>query len=145
MSLLEVQLAMMLLLVAALTALAVAPTGLRSAQHAQDASLTASYARHLMESTMALQFSHQSSVPPAPGTFNDVNTIFPSAPAGIYTYRIDVSPLSYDPRTGAAYAGGVTNPEVHCIQVTVNWRNQNANGTTGTHTVRLVGYSAKTK
>lgn len=127
----------MLMLTAVLIAVAIMPTATRSTQHSQDAITTMEYARHLLESTMSLDFNHQTSVPAGAG-FYDVDTVFASAPAGVYTYRIDVSNM-IDP------VSGVANSWVHCIQVTVNWNDVNANGTTGTHTAELVGCSAQTQ
>lgn len=133
-SLLEVQLAMMLLLVAVLTALAVTPTGMHGVQQAQGRTFVTSYARHVLESTLALPFNQQQSVGSTP-----LETIIPGIPSGIYTYTITVQAVAQ-------------NTEIHSIEATILWWeltrqqipvNSTDPGTKLQKNVRLVTYSAK--
>jgi Tfp pilus assembly protein PilV len=125
-SLLEVQLALMLLLIAVLTAVAMTPTGLRSVEQAQrSTNVVGYYARHLLESTLALEFNRQASV-----VSTKLEETIASAPPNTYTYTIDVATLP-------------TNAEVHTVQVTLNWSDEDGNGNAIPRSVKLVGYSAR--
>lgn len=123
-TLLEVQISLLLLMVGVLAVVAMAPVGSRNIDLARKSTLAMSYARHLMESTRALAYDHQGTV-----SRRTLVGLLPSVPDGFeYQVLVDIPP---------------ENVELHRIEVTVFWLDQDARGAPFPRSYRLVGYSAK--
>jgi hypothetical protein len=130
---------MMLMLVAVLAIVALAPMGMRGVSVGSNNSLAMGYAQLLMEQTCALPFSLQTvNTPPGPVAQQLTTQIIPSVTSGPgWTYQIGIS---YPKDT----SGNVINYEMHQIEVTVFWFEDNPSGKQIQKSYRLVGYSAYT-
>lgn len=123
-TLLEVQIALMLLMVGVLTVVAMAPLGNRNVDLARSHTHAMSYAAHVMESVRALPYDHQGSV-----SRRSLAGVLPGVPSGFeYQVGVDIPP---------------ENVEIHRIEVTIYWTDLSARGGVYAKSYRLVGYSAR--
>jgi len=123
-TLIEVQVAILVLFVAILAAVALAPIGMSGVQLAERNAHAMNYARHIMEATIALPYNRQIGMSLRPLTA----TIIPGVQPG-YSCETLISNLP--------------GPNLHQIEVNIYWTDASAAHQSMTRAYRLVAYSAK--
>lgn len=120
----EIEIALLVFLLAILTVVAFAPVGLRSMKLGEKHTQAMNYARHLMEFTRALSFDYQTSVPYQELT----SAIIPGVQQGYY-FEVKVDALP-------------ENAKIKRIEVDIYWKDYNVGGAMATKIYQLVSYSA---
>jgi hypothetical protein len=125
-SLVEIQMALLILFMAVLAVVGLAPLGLRQIDMARQETIAVGGARHLTEQVIGLKFEHQLAQDGATGTLHSIDTTIDPD----FTYVLRVWNLP-------------TNWGLHRVQVDVSWHANSALNRPFVRTLRLVTDCAK--